>query len=107
MGSLGMFFYVVECFSVNLENFATDAVGSAQFGGIDQEIECQGRFVAIALGKAAHEVHEVGGLDTHGLEIGNKGAEVAALVANGLLEVAEAAGGLVGSDRNLALEHVE
>src|SRR5246127_155794 len=28
MGSLSMFFYVVECFTVNLEKFATDAVGS-------------------------------------------------------------------------------
>jgi len=27
-----MLFYVVECFSVNLENLAADAVGSAQLG---------------------------------------------------------------------------
>src|SRR5215475_6315499 len=39
MGSLRMLFYVVECFSVNLENLAANAVGSAQFGGIDEEIE--------------------------------------------------------------------
>src|SRR5215467_10557127 len=36
MCSLSMLFYVVECFSVNLENLATDAVGSAQIGGIEQ-----------------------------------------------------------------------
>src|SRR5689334_8984459 len=36
MGSLSMLFYVVECFTVNLENLATDAVWSAQFSRIHQ-----------------------------------------------------------------------
>src|SRR5215471_6167167 len=41
MAGLSMLFYVVECFSVNLENLATDAVRSAQFGRIQQQIERQ------------------------------------------------------------------
>src|SRR5260370_38920638 len=36
MGSLSMLFYVVECFTVNLENLAADAIRSAQIGGIQQ-----------------------------------------------------------------------
>jgi len=39
MEALACFFYVVECFSVNLENLATDAVGSPQLGRIDQQIQ--------------------------------------------------------------------
>ena len=31
-----MLFYVVECFTVNLENLAADAVGSMEIGGIDE-----------------------------------------------------------------------
>src|SRR6266566_1288552 len=30
MGSLGMLFYIIECFTVNLENLAADAVRRAQ-----------------------------------------------------------------------------
>src|SRR5271157_3971584 len=45
MGSLSMLFYVVECFTVNLENLAADAVGRLQFGGIDQQIQRQRRLI--------------------------------------------------------------
>src|SRR5271169_6924823 len=46
MGSLRMLFYVVECFTVNLENLATDAVGSVKVGGFDHDVEGQTGFVA-------------------------------------------------------------
>src|ERR1700675_2412844 len=39
MGSLRMLFYIVECFSVNLENLAADAVRSVQFHRIYQYIQ--------------------------------------------------------------------
>src|ERR1700758_139398 len=39
MGSLSMLFYVVECFTVNLENLAADAVRSVQIGRIHQQIQ--------------------------------------------------------------------
>src|ERR1700745_490078 len=34
MGSLSMLFYVVECFTVNLENLAADAIRRSQIGRI-------------------------------------------------------------------------
>src|ERR1700720_1592804 len=54
MGSLRMLFYVVECFTVNLENLAADAVWSVQFHRIDKHIQRQRGFVAVALGKTPH-----------------------------------------------------
>src|ERR1700736_3872623 len=51
MGSLRMLFYVVECFTVNLENLAADAVRSVQFHRIDKHIQCERGFVAVAFGK--------------------------------------------------------
>src|SRR5271168_1829773 len=48
MGSLSMLFYVVECFTVNLENLAADAVGSVQVGGFNHNVKCKGGFVAVA-----------------------------------------------------------
>jgi len=49
-----MLFYVVECFTVNLENLATDAVGSVQVGGFDDDVEGEGGFIALALGETLH-----------------------------------------------------
>src|SRR5271166_1718801 len=39
MGSLRMLFYVVECFSVNLEDLPANPVRGVQIGGIDEQIE--------------------------------------------------------------------
>jgi len=39
MGAFGMLFYVVECFSVNLEKSRADAVGSRATEPIDQQIK--------------------------------------------------------------------
>src|SRR5271155_1721577 len=107
MGSLGMLFYVVECFTVNLENLAADAVGSAKLCGINEEVEGHGGFVAIALGEAAHEVHEVSALDAEGAKVGDGLAELGTFVFDGLLEVGEAGDGLFGSGGNAAAEDVE
>src|SRR5579872_1966988 len=71
MGSLRMLFYVVECFTVNLENLAADAVGSMQVGGFDYDVQGQGGFVAKALGKAVHEVYKIGALDSERTKIGD------------------------------------
>jgi hypothetical protein len=49
-----MLFYVVECFTVNLENLATDAVGSVQVGGFDHDVESQAGFVAVTLSETLH-----------------------------------------------------
>src|SRR5580704_11082917 len=54
MGSLRMLFYVVECFTVNLENLAADAVGSVKIGGFDHYVQCQRGFIAIALRETVH-----------------------------------------------------
>src|SRR5579859_1810839 len=86
MGSLSMLFYVIECFSVNLEKLAADAVGSAQIRRIDEQIQGKWRFVAKTLGKAAHQVHQVRGLDTDGPKVRNKGAQLCGFVFNSLLK---------------------
>jgi len=62
-----MLFYVVECFTVNLENLATDAVGSVQVGGFDDDVQRECRFVAETLGKSLHQVEEIGALETFGI----------------------------------------
>src|SRR5580704_11734874 len=107
MGSLGMLFYVVECFTVNLENLATDAVGSAKLSGINEEIEGHSGFIAVALGETAHEIHKVGALHAEGAEVGDRLAELGTFVADGLLEVGEAGDGLLRSRGNAAAEDVE
>src|SRR5208282_4918694 len=68
MGSLSMLFYVVECFTVNLEKLAADAVGSLEVGRIDKQVQGDGRFIAIALSEAAHEIHEIGALYAEGAQ---------------------------------------
>src|ERR1700676_1668014 len=47
-----MLFYVVQCFSVNLKQFTAYAIRQVQDGGIDQQIERHGRFIAEALSKS-------------------------------------------------------
>src|SRR5207302_7999653 len=96
MGSLGMLFYVIECFPVNLENLAANAVGSAQLCRVNEQVQGDGGLVAVALGKAAHEVHEVGALDAQGAQVGDGLPQVSCLVSYGLLEVSEGVD-LVGS----------
>src|SRR5258708_13734264 len=107
MGSLRMLFYVVECFTVNLENLATDAVGSVQLDGIDEHVQRQGGFVAIALGKAPHEVHQIGALHAERTQVGDHVAELGRLVAHGLLKVGEAGAGLFGRCGHAAAQDVE
>src|SRR5216683_419262 len=107
MGSLRMLFYVVECFTVNLENLATDAVGSVQLDGIDEHVQRQGGFVAIALGKTPHEVHQIGALHAERTQVGDHVAELGGLVFHGLLEVGEAGAGLFRRGGHAAAQHVQ
>src|SRR5439155_6086021 len=102
MGSLGMLFYVVECFSVNLENLPANAVRSAYFGGIDQQIKGDRGFIAIALGEATHQVNQIGALDAQGAEIRDRLAQLRTLVPDGLLEAGKAAYGLFRGSRKAA-----
>src|SRR5260370_20849870 len=95
MGSLGMLFYVVECFSVNLENLATDAVGSAQLGRINEQIQSDRGFVAIALGESAHQIDQIGALNTKRAKVRNDLAQLRTFILNSLLEAGEAADGLL------------
>src|SRR5258707_8457396 len=107
MGSLGMLFYVVECFSVNLENLAADAVRSAQLGGINEQIQSDGGFVAVALGKSAHQIDQIGALHAQRTKVGNDLAQLRALILDGLLEAGEAADGLVWRGGYPAPQHVQ
>src|SRR6266478_1392142 len=95
MGSLGMLFYVVECFSVNLENLATDAVWSAQLGRIYEQIQGDGGFVAIALGETTHQIDQIGTLDPERAKVRNDLAQFRTLILDCLLEAGEAADGLL------------
>src|SRR5260370_31764069 len=105
MGSLGMLFYVVECFSVNLENLAADAVGSAQLGRINEQIQCDRGFVAVALGKSAHQIDQIGALHAQRTKVGDDLAQLRALILDGLLEAGEAADGLVWRGGDPAPRH--
>src|SRR6266478_4384852 len=95
MGSLGMLFYVVECFSVNLENLATDAVGSAQLSRVYEQIQGDGGFVAVALGETTHQIDQIGTLDAQRAKVCDDLAQLRTLILNGLLEAGEAADGLL------------
>src|SRR5258708_3172776 len=107
MGSLGMLFYIVECFTVNLENLATDAVGSAQLGRIDEQIEGDRGFIAVALGEAAHEVNQIGTLHAQRPEVGDGLAELGTFVSDGLLQAGEAADGQLRRRGSLSAQNVE
>src|SRR6266852_5984073 len=102
MGSLRMLFYVVKCFTVNLENLAADAVWRSQLGRIDKQIQRNRRFVPITLGKTAHEVHQIGALHAQGPKISYNLAQLRTLVLNGLLEGRQPRNRLVGRIRNTA-----
>src|SRR5215469_6191908 len=108
MGSLGMFFYVVECFTVNLENLAADAVGSPQFRRIDEQIESDWRLVAVALGETAHKVNEIGALDAKWTQVGDGLPKFSSFVFDSLLKVCEGIGSLLGgSGRDAAAKDVQ
>src|SRR3984885_3513053 len=102
-----MFFYVVECLTVNLEELATDAVGSLNLNRINENVEGESGLVAKALGETDHEIDEVGALDTDRAHVGDHAAELGGLAFDGLLEVGEAAGGLFGRGGDLFAKHVE
>src|SRR5215813_5508283 len=107
MGSLSMLFYVVECFSVNLEKLAADTVRSAQIGRINEQIQGKRRFVAKALGETAHQVDQIRGLHSHGPEVRNKGAQLSGLVLDGLLQRRKASRNRIVSVANPAPQHVQ
>ncbi len=102
-----MLFYVVECFTVNLEELATDAVGSLNLNRINENVEGESGLVSEAFGETDHEVDEVGALDADRAHVGNHAAELGGLAFDGLLEVGEAGGGLFGAGRCLFSEHIE
>jgi len=79
----------------------------AASGGIDQQIKRNRRFVAVALGKTAHQVHQVGALDTEGAKIGDDLAKLGTLIFDGLLEGSEAGDGLFGRGGDTAAENVQ
>jgi hypothetical protein len=107
MGSLGMLFYVVECFTVNLENLAADAVGGAQLGGIDEQIKGDGGFVAVAFCKTAHQVNQIGALYAERTEVRDDLAEFGALIFDRLLEAGEATNSVFWGGRCPAAQDVE
>src|SRR5438093_6939735 len=99
MGSLGMFFYIVECFPVNLENLAANAVRSAQLCRIDQHIKGDSGFVAVPLGKSTHQVNQISALHPERTQVCDGLTQLRALVLDGLLEAGKAAAGLVSRSR--------
>src|SRR6267378_6037563 len=107
MGSLRMLFYVVECFTVNLENLAADAVRRPQLSRIDEQIQRNCGFVAITLGKTAHQVHQISALDAQRAKIGDNLAEFGTLVFDGLLEGGEADNGLFWSGGDASAKDVQ
>src|SRR2546429_4989273 len=107
MGSLSMLFYVVECFTVNLEKLAADAVRGAQIGGIDEQVEGKRGFIAKTLGETAHQIDKIGGLHADRAQVCDKAAEVGGLIFDGLLERSEAVrNGIIGGG-DAAAKHIE
>src|SRR5580692_7213559 len=102
-----MLFYVVECFTVNLEELATNAVGSLNLNRINENVEGEGGLVAEAFCETDHEIDEVGALDTDGAHVGNHAAELSGLAFDGLLEVGKAGGSFFGAGSSLFSEDVE
>src|SRR5207237_9534517 len=107
MGSLGMLFYVVECFTVNLENLAANTVRGPQLCRINQQVEGNRGLVPVPFCKAAHEVNEVCALDAEGAEVGYGLAQVGSCVLDRLLKVGGGVTGLFrSSSRVFAAETV-
>src|SRR5579862_8364349 len=102
-----MLFYVVECFTVNLEELAANAVGSLNLNRINENVEGERGLVSEALGETDHEVNEVGALDTDRAHVGNHAAELRGLAFDGLLEVGEAGGGLFGAGAGLFSQDIQ
>jgi len=107
MGSLGMLFYVVECFPVNLENLAAHAVGSTELSGINEQIQSNRGLVAITLGETAHEIDQIGALHAQGAQIGDDLAQFGTLVLDGLLEGGQSRDRLIWGDRDTPAEDIE
>src|SRR5260370_37912359 len=107
MGSLGMLFYIVECFTVNLEDLAADAVGSAQLGRIDEQIKGYRGYVAVALGESTHQVNQIGTLHAQRPEVRNGLAELGPLVFNGLMQAGQPADGLLRGGKNPSPENIQ
>src|ERR1700733_612441 len=102
-----MLFYVVECFTVNLEELATHAIGRLNLNRINENVEGESGLVSEALGETDHEVDEVGALDADRTHVGNHAAELGGLAFDGLLEVGEAGGGLVWAGRFLFSQDIQ
>jgi hypothetical protein len=64
-------------------------------------------FIAKTLGEAAHEVHEVGGLDPDGLEIRDHASQLRGFVFYGLLQTGKARCGTFWGRNGLAAEDVK
>src|ERR1700760_4985883 len=102
-----MLFYVVECFTVNLEKLATDAVGSLNFNRINENVKGESGLVSEAFCETDHEVDEVRALDPDGAHVGDHAAELSGLTFDGLLEIGEAGGSLFGAGAGLLAKYVE
>jgi hypothetical protein len=102
-----MLFYVVKCFTVNLENLATDAVRRAQLCRIDKQIKGDRGFVAVTFGETAHEVYQISALYAEGAKVSDDLAELSTLVFDGLLKGGEAGNGLIRRGRDTAAEDVQ
>src|SRR5260370_25219085 len=107
MGRAWVFFYVVECFPVNLEKFAANAVGGQQAVGGDEQVQRDAGILAIALGKTMHKVNQVGALDAERAKIRHEMTKLRRLVMDGLLEAGDAGRGVFRRGGRLAAQDVE
>src|SRR5215469_1039089 len=85
MGSLRMLFYVVECFSIYLEDFPANPVRSMQIYRIHKQVQRQRGLVSKALCKAPHQVHQVRRLHAQGTQVRHEVPQLSTFVFHGLL----------------------
>src|SRR5690349_14429644 len=107
MRGASMLFYVVECFPVNLKEFAANAVRQIEHGRVDQEVQGDAGFIAEALGGAAHQFHQIGALHALRAHVHDHAAQFLGFVAHGVLQGAQLGGHLFGGVRQAAAEDVE
>src|SRR5438105_6623056 len=107
MCGASMLFYVMKCFSVNLKQFAADTVGQIEHGGIDEQIERYIGFIAEALCKPAHQVHQIGALDSERTHVHNHAAQLLSLVAHGMLQTGQLFGDMLGGVRQAAAQDIQ
>jgi len=69
MGSLGMFFYIVECFPVIWKISRQNAVWSAQPVPNRSAHQGDSGFVAVPLGESAHQVNQISALHPERTEV--------------------------------------